>query len=376
MKNDCVEMTLTHLGAHMAPVSFYLDSDKPVQPYYISPWQDENLTFGSGRSERILRGDFFCMPFGVDRIPYKNETHPGHGETASSLWSLVGGVEDAEVKTLTIEMKTKARPGRVERAYSLVKGENVVYDCTTIHEFEGPITWAHHAVMRCDVEERGLLISTSPLEFGMVYPYAFGDPAAGEYQALEIGAEFKSLSSAPSIFKHQPDEDCSSYPARCGFSDLLQLANRRDNSTPAWSVAVNTVGGFLWFSLKDICTLPSTLVWMENHGRYGEPWNGRNCALGLEDACTWFDRGIGESSRENTFSERGIKTHHLLEGTSVEVRYIQGVVKTPQGFGRVVDAEFTGSSVSFLDAAGRRATAAVQCGYLHGDSLRYRVYRK
>jgi hypothetical protein len=370
MKSDCVEMALTHLGAHMAPVTFYLDSDKPVQPYYISPWQDENLVPGSGRSERVLRGDFFCMPFGADSTPYNNEKHPAHGETASSPWSLAGSAEDAGVKTLTIELQMKARPGRVERAYSLVKGENVVYDCTTIHGFEGPINWAHHAVMNCNVEERGLLLSTSPLLFGMVYPDAFGDPAAGEYQALEIGAEFKSLARVPSIFKHQQDQDCSSYPARRGFSDLLQLANLPGRSDPAWTVAVNTAGGFLWFSLKDVRTLPSTVIWMENHGRYRAPWNGRNCALGLEDCCTYFDRGIGESSRENIFSERGVRTHHLLEGAPVEVRYIQGAVKTPQGFGRVVDAEFTDSTVCFIDAAGKRASATVQRGYLRGDSLR------
>ena len=38
-----VELAVTKLGAHMAPVTFFRDTAKPVPPYHISPWQDEGL---------------------------------------------------------------------------------------------------------------------------------------------------------------------------------------------------------------------------------------------------------------------------------------------------------------------------------------------
>jgi len=366
MANDCVEMAVTHLGAHMAPVFFYRNQPQPVQPYYISPWQGEATTLEAGRSEIPLRGDFFCMPFGVDSNPDCEEKHPPHGETSGMLWTLAETNEHGRVKTLSLQMETKARAGHVTRTYSLVDGENVVYDCTTIHGFAGPVTFAHHAVVRSPEHERSLLISTSPLKFGMVYAFPFGDAAAGEYQALEIGAEFATLAQVPSIFKHMGAQDCSSYPARRGFTDLLQLANVPDMDTPAWTAVVNTVDNYIWFALKDVRTLPTTVVWMENHGRHASPWNGRNCALGLEDACTYFGRGIAESSRANLISHRGIKTHHDLSGDAFEVRYIQGVVKSPPDYGRVVNAIFTANSATFMDEAGTRVTTLVQAGFLYG----------
>src|SRR4051794_39017502 len=41
LASDQVELAVTRVGGHMAPVTFHRLSDRPVQPYYISPWQDE-----------------------------------------------------------------------------------------------------------------------------------------------------------------------------------------------------------------------------------------------------------------------------------------------------------------------------------------------
>jgi len=369
LASDCVEMAVTQLGAHMAPLSFYRNTSQPVQPYYISPWQEELTTLEPGRSEIPLRGDFFCMPFGADPNPDTQEKHPPHGETSGQLWSFSDAMTEGRVRTLTVRLETKARPGHVTRAYSLKEGENVIYGSTKICGFRGPVTFAHHAILRSPEQERSMLISTSPVQFGMVCPHQFGDPSAGEYQALEPGAHFSSLAEVPSIFKHLGAQDCSSYPARRGFSDLLQFATVAETTTPAWIAVVNTVENYLWFALKDVCVLPSTILWMENHGRYGSPWNGRNCALGLEDACTWFDRGIPESSSDNAFVRRGIRTHHELRGHMFEVRYIQGVVKSPAGFGRVSNVMFGRGSVTFVNAAGAWITAIVQSDFLRGATL-------
>lgn len=63
IRNDEVELAVTQLGGHMAPVTFYRASRRPVQPYYISPWQDERVRVPAPVL-RPLRGDFFCLPFG------------------------------------------------------------------------------------------------------------------------------------------------------------------------------------------------------------------------------------------------------------------------------------------------------------------------
>src|SRR4051794_34963347 len=58
-----VELAVTRLGGQMAPVTFYRNTDRPVQPYYISPWQDEPPQKMPAPVLVPLRGDFFCMPF-------------------------------------------------------------------------------------------------------------------------------------------------------------------------------------------------------------------------------------------------------------------------------------------------------------------------
>jgi hypothetical protein len=42
--SDKVDLFITENGGHMAPVTFDVDTDKSIQPYYISPWQNEDLT--------------------------------------------------------------------------------------------------------------------------------------------------------------------------------------------------------------------------------------------------------------------------------------------------------------------------------------------
>ena len=79
--NETVELAVTRLGGHMAPVTFYRGTRKPVRPYYISPWQGEGLKI----DEPVLvplRGDFFCMPFGVGGT-YRGEQYAVHGPPAT-----------------------------------------------------------------------------------------------------------------------------------------------------------------------------------------------------------------------------------------------------------------------------------------------------
>jgi hypothetical protein len=313
------------------------------------------------------------MPFGSGVYEAQGETHPSHGETSGAQWSLQGSGQAGRVHSLHLALNTSARVGRVERIYSLVDGENAVYDSTIIHGFSGPMTMGHHAVLRAPAGDERLRLSTSGIAFGSVYPFPFGSPCAGEYQGLEIGAPFKELESVSSTFKGRAAVDCSLWPGLEGFTDLLQVATKKTEVRhPAWVAAVNASEGYIWFALKDADVLPSTIFWRENHGRHGVPWLGRNCALGIEDVCTYFDRGIAESSAPNMWSERGVRTHHDLSGEAFDVRYIQGVARCPEDFGKAVHAEFSAHEARFYDADGREAIAAVQPDFLFGNELAFR----
>lgn len=366
IRNDQVEVAVTKSGAHMAPVTFYRNDTAPIRPYYISPWQDENLDFSDCPILAPLRGDFFCLPFGGDGTPYMGELHPSHGETAVSPWSLRGIDSKGGVTSLELSLDTTIREGTVRRKISLVDGQNATYTQTTILGFKGKTTFAHHAILAMPKEEKSLRISTSPIRFGMTCPHPFGNPDAGECQSLAIGAEFTDLSRVPTLLKDEPVTDCSSFPARRGYADLLQMFDQPGNGNdPAWIAAVNTETRSIWYAFKDQAIMPSRLLWIENHGRHGSPWNGRNSCLGLEDACTFFDTGIAASVAPNVINQRGIPTFVDLNGRdSYTINYIQGVVRVSGDFKQVAQVNFLQGGAEFVSTHGERVIASVRTPFL------------
>lgn len=370
LASDQVELQVTRLGAQTAPVTFYRNETNPVRPYYVSPWQGERRDLSAVPVLVPLRGDFFCLPFGGNAKEFRGERHPPHGETAGSPWTLVRRRDRDGVHALDLALATQVRPGRVKQTIALKDGENVVYKRTTIEGFAGPASMGHHAILALPADERALLISTRPFAFGMTAPFLFSDPAKREYQALAIGARFTDLARVPSRFRDEGDQDCSAFPARRGYADLLQTFSTH-GAGPDWLAAVNTRDGYLFYTLKDAAVLPARTLWMENHGRHGAPWDGRNACLGVEDTCSFFDLGVAESAASNAVSALGIPTaHELKRGRPFHVNYIQGAIRVPPGFGNVARAEFDPDRATFHSITGQTATARVDVRFLTTGQLR------
>ncbi len=376
IESSTVRAAVTQLGGHMAPVVFAGDTaanvsgsiKKPLQPYYVSPWQEENRTLDTAVL-RPLRGNFFCMPFGGNNA-WRGEDHPAHGEVATARWKQAAVRSDGGVTRFTARMDTEARPGRVTKELALVDGQNAVYTTHTLDGYGGKMCLGHHATLAVPPEEGGLLVSSSPFALGMTNPRLFSNPADGEYQSLAIGAKFRRLDRVPTLWKDCPWTDCSSFPRRAGFTDLLALM-KKPGKSPAWMTAVCPSQGYLWFSLKDPAVLPTTAFWISNRGRHGAPWDGRNRCLGLEDVCAYFAEGLADSVKNNELNEACFATAVALsKRKSAVVRYIEGAVAVPASFGRVKTARFGDESVTFTDDSGKSVSAAVRYGYLHDGEVR------
>ena len=362
-----VEVAVTTRGGHMAPVTFFRSSDRPVQPYYVSPWQDEAPLPMPAPVLVTLRGDFFCMPFGGNSAEVAGEKHPPHGEIVGELWEVVGTKQAGDVSTLTMEIDTKVRKGRVIKELSLVDGQNAVYSRHTIEGFAGRAPLGHHATLAMPEKEGAVRIATSPIRFGMTCPGVFSDPKQREYQALLPGAKWTDLAKVPVAWKGAADADLTRLPGRYGYADLVQLVNESSEKTggPAWTTATFADEGYLWFALKDPAVLTTTVFWMENHGRHGHPWNGRNNCLGLEDVTAFFADGLAASVSDNLLSKEGIATAVTLTADKpTTVNYIQGVVRIPEGFENVKTLEFAPGEVTFVSTTGQRVTAPVRHEFL------------
>lgn len=372
LQNRSVRLAVTQAGAHMAPVEFYRDGGKPVLPYYVSPWQDEGRDL-SPPVLTSLRGDFFCLPFGGNGAPYKGMRFEPHGEPAGSQWTLLGAKKQGKVSSLSLSLNTKVPTGKVTKRLYLVDGHNVVYSQERLDGYNLRTSLGHHSILAVPKKEGALKVATSDIRFGRVSPFLFSNPENGEYQSFEIGKRFSSLTKVPLAWKGAKDADASAFPARKGFADLIAVFSKPASSLPqglAWTTATNEESGYLWFSLRNPSVLPTTVMWIENHGRHGSPWNGRNSCLGLEDVCSYMNEGMPISAQKNDLNSEGIPTSlQLSPKRPTLVNYVAGVARVPKGFVKVRTVEFGENRATFVSVTGKRVTVPVNWKFVRTGQI-------
>jgi hypothetical protein len=343
---------------------FFPGSDKPVEPYYVNPWVDERFEPELSGMMRVLRGDSFCLPFGDNSSVAKD--FPFHGRTSSFRWSVLDDGEatvSGEIRGAFVMEDPVGDGGRIVKTIRLRDDEANVYVEHVVDGVEGVFPYAQHVILAGGATK---LISTSPIVAGKVGASSAKPFVDGEYHALLADAEFASIRNVPTRWVDVPTTDCSVFPARPGFVDIVQMAYRPDPSV-VWTCAVCPDEGYVWFSMKRAMDFPSVMFWMENFGRHGIPWNGRNSCIGLEDVCSYFDLGPEVARTGNFFSEKGIPTCRVFRrGDTVRIPHIQGVVRVPAGFGRVARClpDPDAGSATFFDESGNRVACSVDLRWL------------
>ena len=165
--------------------------------------------------------------------------------------------------------------------------------------------------------------------------------------------------------------DLSTWPAREGYEDLIQVAAR--SGSLAWTAFSVPDEGYVWFALKDPRVLPCTVFWMSNGGRHYPPWNGRHRrAIGLEEVCANFHYGLTESARPNVWTRAGVPTSVVLDPKcSFTINYIIGMVEIPKSFDivRHIRPSTDRTSVILVSQSGKTAIAKVNLSFLSSDCM-------
>ena len=368
-----VEAFVTEIGGHLGPVTFERRGRK-IQPFSVAPWAQERFNPPLKPIIQVLRGDFFCLPFGGNGTPYRGERHPIHGETANANW-VFESLQTVTGRTcLHLSLKTKVRAGRVDKKLYLVDGQNVVYSQHIISGMSGPMNPGHHAMLKFPDTSGSGLLSTSRFVYAQVLPQVFEEPAKRGYSALRPGAQFKSLEKVPRL--NGKTADLSRFPARRGFEDLVMLVS--DVDLPfAWTAVAFQRQGFVWFALKNPRILRETVFWISNGGRHYPPWNGRHInVMGLEEVTSYFHLGLAESARRNPISAKGYPTFLSLNPRRpLRVPYIMGVARIPAGFDRVksIDAVRGNQAITLRSANGKTVKARVNLDFLAEQGRTFRA---
>jgi hypothetical protein len=385
VRTPSIDASVSVQGGMMAPVAFNLPGGKVVQPYYVSPWQDEKHVPDSATGSAStpaqpvepavlvpLRGDFFCLPFGGGN-KVGDEDHQPHGESAWERWNFISCKVDEEgegpvrqglsgarapggspATRLVLGMDYAACKGSMRKSLFIGHDQTCIGTEHMLSGFSGAYPLGHHATLAGCTERDGIWeLFFPPFDLGLTDPDNTMPFKGGEYYALADGAEFHDFAAVPTRWKNPPSVDLSRFPARRGFMDIAAIYRKPQAGGSltwlgrvGWTVAVNREEGYLWYSIKDQSQLPATVFWMENQGRHAYPWSGRNSCIGLEETCTFMAAGRSRSIQPNVVSLHGIPTAvQLSPDKALRVRTIQGVMPVPRK-----DIRITGLK---LDASGR-----------------------
>jgi len=363
-----VSAAVTRLGGHIAPVYFNRDR-RAIQPYHIAPWWNEKLPAEYLPVLKVLRGDFFCLPFGNNTKPFRGENHLAHGEPPNKPWTFVAQRRTGNGVCLHLKMKVKVRPGIVDKRVALVTGHNVVYQQHVVSGMTGPMNVAHHPNIQFpDRPECGKIV-LSPFLFGCTSPEPVETPSQGSYIFLKNNVEFHDLRRVPTIWGTMAD--LSVYPNYRGYMDLaLMINNPKD--TFAWSSITFPREGYMWFSLKDPKVLKATMFWRSNGGRWADIWRGRhiNC-LGIEDVTWYYGANLESCLKPNPMSKRGIKPYLTMDPKRPTViNYIQGCVPVPKGFAEAKTIEVVGNDAIVIHGnAGKPIHVPCATSFVHSGRL-------
>ena len=329
-----------------------------INPFYILPWWNEPIAAELDNLSQLLRGDFFCLPFGADD---SGDPVTYHGPTASGYWMPVDGNDDEN----SIDLKVGLDPGTVTKHVEIRPGEPVIYQRHTISGFEGTVPFGYHPMLRFPKGIGTGRITISPPLSGHTTPQPFEIPSAGGFSRITPGREISDMTAVPcndgSLL------DLTTYPHTPGYEELVMFVS--DPALPfVFSAVTFPEQGYLYFQLKNPKTLRQTVFWMSNGGRWYPPWDGRvQGLLGLEEVTAFFHYGKSASAGKNFLNETGIPTsRQFVADEAMDIPLISGVVPTSPSFGRVRNIEQSGpAEITIQNEGNEKLVVACDPGFLN-----------
>jgi hypothetical protein len=350
---DAASLAVTETGGHLSEVVFTLADGRKVRPMHTAPWRPEELAPGTPNVLRMLRGDFFCAPFGSDGAD-PADPNSTHGLPANGTWH----VAKLTGATLDAELEGPVMGATVTKHVAVRPRETVVYQRHVMTGGAGRLPVGQHAMVHASSP---LQLAFSPYTMALTPPVPFEVPPEGR-QLLAEDQKIADITRARRV--DGGTVDISVFPAAPDFESLWMVVS--DPSLPfGWTAATAAEEGWVWFGLKNPRELPQTVIWMSDGGRDYAPWNGRHRGcLGLEEICGYFHLGTSRSVADNPVAAAGSPTAVTLGGKPVSVSYVFGVAAIPAGFGRVKEIAPAPGGINLVDTGGRKAFAAVDLSFI------------
>ncbi len=332
--SDRVKVFLTVQGGHLT--AEFSGAGRTFAPFWVSPWWREPYIEDTDWIMRVLRGDFFCLPFGSNVEPVGGRKYMLHGQTANDCWELQRIEEKRGESTLVVRMDLDNPGAEVEKSIRLVDGQPVIYQRHVVRGLDLKSPVAHHPTLRCPEHPGAAIIDISPPRAGSTIPVPADIPENKGYSLLAPGVAITDRTKVPTVYGGFAD--VSRYPLRRGHEDGVLFVSDPGLDFAFTSVAIPEEG-FLYFQLKDPKVFSETIFWMCDGGRYSSPMNGRATGvLGAEEITGYYWMGIKPSQEPNHLTKQGYRTVvDFTPDTPQDFRLIMGVVPVSKDFAGVKD---------------------------------------
>src|ERR1700722_19051619 len=147
LNSSVVKLAITCAGGMLGPVTFFPHDSRPIEPYAIAPWAEEELPTETSTMITALRGDWFCSAFGENIEPWSGQHLPPHGETANGTWRGMERVTTKAGSGLRLAIDLPLQGGHVESMTALLADHPVVYQRHDLSGLTGPCNPGHHATL-------------------------------------------------------------------------------------------------------------------------------------------------------------------------------------------------------------------------------------
>ncbi len=332
--NDAVKLFVSVQGGMTTAV--YKQGGKDLFPYFVAPWWNEAPFLDQHPIMQVMRGDYFCFPFGANVNGYNGVEYKIHGRTANECWDFKEVKQAGDTVSLHLAMDLTPEEGEVEQIITLKKGEPVLYTNHVVKGFTGKASFGNHPNIQCSEKSGTAYLDMTPPVTGYTAPSPIDVPENMGYSLLKPGVEFSDASKVPTVYGGTVD--LTRYPIPRGYEDVVMYISDQSKDY-VFTALSEPERGFLYFQLKDPKVLASSLHWMPNNGRYTEPMNGRVIgAIGIEEVTGYFFYGRKESVESNPVSGAGHTTCRQFEADSpTQVKLLSGCVPIEKSFKGVKD---------------------------------------
>lgn len=334
LESDKTNAMITVDGGHIT-AEFDIGG-KIVNPFFIAPWWNEDCSSIKGTCDYVLRGIFFCFPFGMSDMQ-GDLKRPCHGFVPAREWKLVDEKGTDTENSLKTSIFVPEENATVEQRVTVKKGQTALYVENTVEGTVGNYPVGYHPTLQIPNEIGNAILDQSEYKMCLTAPDHIDKPENDGYCSLVKDYEVTDETSVPTVYG--TNVNLKRHPFIKGFDDIYMYVFDQSHEFD-WATMSVPSEGYLYYQLKNPKQLSNSMIWTSYCGRHYPKWDSRvNGCLEIGAGTNYFFYGLSDTLENNPLTKKGFPMYHEFDGSKRAYKLICGVVKIPSDYQGVASIE-------------------------------------